>query len=120
MCRLLRPCVQVLRQDQEFDALQWFDSARAHFAAEQARLKVCAYFPGPCGEVCAYIPLHEPAADYLVVTSRSQATAEEAQRVAAERAGIGQWLSGLVLGEAKVRKLPVSRTSRTVCPCHAA
>ena len=37
--------VQVLRQDQDFDALQWFDSVRMHFTAERARLKVRASTP---------------------------------------------------------------------------
>ena len=38
----MRPPAQVLRQDLEFDALQWYDSVRAHFTAERARLKVLA------------------------------------------------------------------------------
>ncbi len=37
---VLPPPAQVLRQDEAFDALQWFDAVRAHYAAERARLKV--------------------------------------------------------------------------------
>ena len=45
-----------------------------------------------------------------------QAAAEEAARTAAERAGIGQWLSGLVLGEAKVKWNACSPVPQPKCP----
>ncbi len=60
---------QVLQQDAEFDALQWFESVRQHYAAERLSIKKAA---------------------------------EQAAWATAERTSIGQWLSGLVLGEGKV------------------
>jgi hypothetical protein len=66
--------VQVLQQDAEFDALQWFESVRQHYAAERVATKKAA---------------------------------EQAAWASNERTGIGQWLSGLVLGEGKV------------CPLHS-
>ncbi len=62
--------IQVLQQDAEFDALQWFESVRQHYAAERSSIKKAA---------------------------------EQAAWANAERTSIGQWLSGLVLGEGKVR-----------------
>jgi hypothetical protein len=63
----------VLRQDAEFDALQWFESVNCHYKKERVQI--------------------EKAAQQAVMAS-------------AERASIGQWLSGLVLGEGKVSISP--------------
>ncbi|CAL8470925.1 g10467 [Coccomyxa elongata] len=60
--------LKVLQQDAEFDALQWFESVRQHYAAERLSIKKAA---------------------------------EQAAWANAERTSIGQWLSGLVLGEGK-------------------
>ncbi len=76
--------VQVLQQDAEFDALQWFDSVRHHYTAERLSTKKAA---------------------------------EQAALASAERTGIGQWLSGLVLGEGKVFFSILLRTTVCVSYC---
>ena len=46
--------------------------------------------------------------------------AEQATRASAERAGIGQWLSGLVLREGKVRNYNTSESLSFPSCCHEA
>lgn len=64
--------LQVLSQDAEFDALQWFESGKQHYIAERQKIEKAA---------------------------------QQATWASAERISIGQWLSGLVLGEGKVKAM---------------
>lgn len=61
--------LQVLRQDEDFDALQWFDAVRAHYAAERARLKVCGCCKLSCCMCLHAQQAHRTAAS--VMTTRS-------------------------------------------------
>ena len=61
------------------------------------------------------------ARHYSKERSTIVSAAEQATRASAERAGIGQWLSGLVLREGKVRGcLPWCRAIQHICAAVAA